>query len=471
MKSSNLERKLPSTMILTFFYLLFSAFVICQPIPPSDPAYFYHYQEFRKSPNLDVFIAPYPLMVNALPVSRFQIDKKNTVFRIAPNLRLSNHKPDFRVGAWLAGEWSNISLLAEPVIINKYYAAETIGRAYARGNISGRFSNAFIRYKMENSIIQLGRAPVWWGQSFSSSIIQSGSAQPYDHLAFKLNFSNFQFDLLAGQLTSDTTAVGERVKRFISGHQLKWLPSHKRWFLAIGEQIIYTGVKRSFEFHYLNPIIPYWFAEIEEEEERNPSGTENENTILFIHGRYLINENMSMYGELVVDDFQIDLSYRDSIPDAIGFKVGLDGSRTVFGRDMLFLFEFTTIGTWTYTHWGEFTSWHNSNIPIGYKYGPDCRSWLLAFDYWMNDNWLLSLEHTYLQKGRVNILTPLPPEAERKVDFPSPPVTDHHVIDASFIWHTKLGFIAGGWAGDLHETDNGSVYIKLQLINDISFNL
>ena len=89
----------------------------------------------------------------------------------------------------------------------------------------------------------------------------------------------------------------------------------------------------------------------------------------------------------------------------------------------------------------------------------------------MNDDWLLSLEHTYLQKGSVNILTPLPPEAERKVDFPSLPVTDHHVIDASFIWHTKLGFIAGGWAGDLRETNNGSVYIKLQLINNISFNL
>jgi len=133
-------------MIVTFFYLLFSAFVICQPIPPSDPAYYYHYQEFRKSPNLDVFIAPYPLMASALPISRFLIDKKNTVFRIAPNLRLSNHRPDFRVGGWLAGEWDNISLLAEPTIVNKFYASETIGRAYERGNISGRFSNAFIAF-------------------------------------------------------------------------------------------------------------------------------------------------------------------------------------------------------------------------------------------------------------------------------------------------------------------------------------
>nr|MCS5646255.1 hypothetical protein [Candidatus Neomarinimicrobiota bacterium] len=103
--------------------------------------------------------------------------------------------------------------------------------------------------------------------------------------------------------------------------------------------------------------------------------------------------------------------------------------------------------------------------------GPDCRSWLLAFDYWLDNNWLLSLEHTYLQKGRVNILTPLPPELERKVDFPSSPISDHHVIDASFIWHTKLGFIAAGWAGDLRKIDNGSVYLKLQLINNISFNL
>ena len=89
----------------------------------------------------------------------------------------------------------------------------------------------------------------------------------------------------------------------------------------------------------------------------------------------------------------------------------------------------------------------------------------------MNDNWLLSLDHTYLQKGRVNVLTLLPPALERKVDFPSPPISDHHVIDASFIWHTKLGFIAAGWAGNLGEVDNGSVYLKLQLINNFSFNL
>ena len=147
------------------------------------------------------------MIASALPISRFLIDKKNTVFRIAPNLRLSNDRPDFRAGSWLAGEWDNISLLAEPVIVNKFYASETIGRAYERGNISGRFSNAFIRYKMKNSILQLGRAPVWWGQSFSSSIIQSGAAQPYDHIDIKINFNDFQFDLLAGQLTSDTAPI------------------------------------------------------------------------------------------------------------------------------------------------------------------------------------------------------------------------------------------------------------------------
>ena len=122
MKLSNLGRKLPFTMILTFFYIIFSVFVICQPIPPSDPVYFYHYQEFRQSQNLDVFIAPYPLMASDLLVSRFQIDKKNTMFRLAPNLRLSSHRPDFRIGVWLSGEWDNISLLAEPVVVNKFYA-------------------------------------------------------------------------------------------------------------------------------------------------------------------------------------------------------------------------------------------------------------------------------------------------------------------------------------------------------------
>jgi len=38
---------------------------------------------------------------------------------------------------------------------------------------------------------------------------------------------------------------------------------------------------------------------------------------------------MSIYGELVIDDFQIDLANRDSIPDAIGWKIGIDGYRKV----------------------------------------------------------------------------------------------------------------------------------------------
>tara|TARA_B100002003_G_scaffold177378_1_gene165260 strand:- start:2388 stop:3773 length:1386 start_codon:yes stop_codon:yes gene_type:complete len=450
-----------------FITLFIFGCIVAQPIPSNDPAYQFLQQEFQQTQNLELYVKPFPFNVDQFNGLRFYPGNQHGIIRIAPNIKITRNIPDVRLGIWFSGQWDKFSFLAEPLVVNEIYADQVLGRAYSRGGVAGRFENAFIRYQIKNNIIQLGRSPVWWGQSFASSIIQSATGQPYDHLTLKMNISNFQFELLAGQLTSEMTENDERVKRFISGHQLKWLPNHNRWFLAVGEQIIYTGIKRSFEFHYLNPIIPYWFAEIEEEEERNPAGTENENTILFFHGRYLLKENVGLYGELVIDDFQIDFNNRDSIPDAIGWKVGIDG---VLGKEILFLFELTTIGTWTYTHWGEFTSWHNSSIPIGYKYGPDCRSWLVSFDYWLSNDWLLSVENTFLEKGNVNIFTQLPPEVERKVDFPSPPVVNHHYLNVSLNWHTNRGLISCGWNGNFQQPDNDTIYLKIQLINDFSFD-
>ena len=152
-------------------------------------------------------------------------------------------------------------------MVHDAYGKKVLGVDYMRGGVSGRLVNAFLRYQLKNAVIQLGRSPIWWGQSWESSIIQSGYYPPYDHVDFRFSLGNFQLELLAGQLGSEENDDGYRVKRHITGHRITWLPAHKKWIIGFGEQIIYTGVNRGIEWFYLNPVVPYFFTALEDDEE------------------------------------------------------------------------------------------------------------------------------------------------------------------------------------------------------------
>ena len=45
-----------------------------------------------------------------------------------------------------------------------------------------------IDYDTENFSLQVGRAPLWWGQSWESSIIISGDSPPFDYFKYQLIF-------------------------------------------------------------------------------------------------------------------------------------------------------------------------------------------------------------------------------------------------------------------------------------------
>ena len=63
--------------------------------------------------------------------------------------------------------------MVEPVIVNDPYGPDLLGTDYVRSGISGRITNAFIRYKSNLMSLQLGRSSLLWGQSIDHSIIQS----------------------------------------------------------------------------------------------------------------------------------------------------------------------------------------------------------------------------------------------------------------------------------------------------------
>ena len=126
---------------------------------------------------------------------------------------------------------------------------------------------------------------------------------------------------------------------------------NNKTLITVGQQIIYTGVNRGVEISYLNPFIPYFFSGLEDEEDGFPF--DNDNTILFIDFKHEINLNMSLFGELLFDDIQID---NTGLDHAFGYKVGINKKFSFINKVFYTNFEWTEISPWAYIHNGQNTN-------------------------------------------------------------------------------------------------------------------
>lgn len=456
----------------TLFVFLLLNSSVCSSTPSDQlklPKQQQFQSEFRQNHDLSIFLESWPL----IQISDQKIN--NVQLSAISAFRVWNNDPIQSLALQVIGQWDVLSLMVEPVIVNEPYGPDLLGVDYTRSGISGRITNAFARYENDMISVQLGRSPLLWGQSLGQSIIQSTVTPAYDHMDLRMNFGRFQLELLTGQLGSELL-YGERVKRNISGHKLTWVSKKKKWLLGFGEYIIYTGKNRGMEWHYLNPFVPYFFTSLDGDEEENYQ-SDNDNGILFATMRYVYKPNLSIFGELIIDDFQVD---NTNTQDGLGFKIGADGAFNISGKPITWILEWTSINSWTYIHHGHFTSWQNRGHALGFPYGPDLRSLYVQADIWITNVLLFDIKLDWLEKGTNTLSTEMENSENRNDPFPKLPVTIHKLSAISLSWYWKHGIIEAGWSNyqfpnkisfsDPHAKTDGSLFFKAQLFYHFKFD-
>jgi len=416
-----------------------------------------------------------------------------------PNVNLStitafhlwNNNPIKTMAIRASGQWDELSILIEPVIVNEPYGPDLLGVDYTRSGLSGRITDAFVRYENDLITLQLGRSPIQWGSIISSIFPPSSlpdrqagifhlpfsmQTPSYDHFDLQFKLGQFRLGILSGQLGSEELN-GNRIKRNIAGHRLTWLSKNERLFASFGEQIIYTGINRGFEWHYLNPFVPYFFTALEGDEESSATG-DNDNSILFATMRYVLKPNLSFFGELIIDDFQVDDNNRQ---DGLGYKIGADGTFHISEKTITWVMDFTRINSWTYIHHGQFTSWQNRGHAIGYPYGPDLNSFHVQANAQISETLLLNIEANWLEKGSNTLSTEWGNSDNKDDPFPSPPVKIHKLISTSLSWFWKYGMLKAGWSNydfpnkiafsDPQTIKEGSFFLNAQFFYTLGFNL
>ena len=182
-------------------------------------------REFYQYHDLSLFVKPWPVLpINNVMENNSQLSSRST-------FRTWQDKPIQWFAIQAAVQRNALSLFVEPVIVNEPYGPDLLGVDYARSGISGRISNAFIRYENDLLTIQMGRSPLLWGQSIHRSIIQSTVTPSYDHMDLRMNIGWFQLEMLAGGLGSEILQT-KRIKRHIACHRLTWISKDQKMFQA-----------------------------------------------------------------------------------------------------------------------------------------------------------------------------------------------------------------------------------------------
>lgn len=462
-------------MALTFFVIIFIQFIF--PAKAINPAL------SQDDPAIDRII--HIMRIQNQDISRFnaayfdmdssilQLNKNSARIRVFPSFQLWQNVPQRTLQFWSVSTWEAFMLYVEPVIVNEERGVTEIGTDYSRFGHSIRVQSAYMEYNKDYLVASFGRRPTIWGQSIESSIIQSGSFPNYDNLQATIIAGNFTFTLLNGQLSSGHIE-DTRILRKIAGHKMTWISKVKNLTLSMGEQIIYTGENRSTELIYLNPLVPYFFTALEKDETDNP---DNDNAIIFLFGRYLTRFPISLFFEFIIDDYQVD---KNNVPHATGYKLGIDGGLKTPIGEMSYNLELTKIDSWTYIHHGQFTSWQNRSHPIGYKWGPDCRSVEADFDLWVSNKLQVDVKYTYLEKGVKSLSTLWASPGTKESPFPSPPIKYHSFFLTSLSLYVKHGVLELGYSnfpnGDAEIEGRinkrmASFFLKVQLVWDFNYRL
>ncbi len=281
------------------------------------------------------------------------------------------------------------------------------GRKWKK-KLSGYLDQAYLHWDAKYLKVIMGRDNQNWSPSVGDGLLFSGQSPALDKIGLSTQIGYFQFNYFSAVLDKifDPDS-GAFANRYISAHSLSF--KHPKGFeLGFSETVIYGGINRSFEFYYLNPILPYYVEQFNQDVP--------DNILWSLTFDLSFWKNKEFYGELLIDDFQYDFK---SEPHQIGYLLGTNLAN-LFGFDGSFLnLEYFRIRHWVYgadLSWNRFL-YHDRNL--GSSLGPDADLVQGRFLHNLRRDFYWQFSASYKRKGEGQISMVYPSPLPDVPQFPS----------------------------------------------------
>ncbi len=274
-------------------------------------------------------------------------------------------------GDWWAGRFQgdlNYAECTSPLLNRWHKSHELPGQTYTNLNsLSGQIS-----YFFDFGNVSLGRGTHQVGDNIGGSIILNDAVNDYGYFSSKIVFGKLQLTFLHGSLIPNERdpiysdpydGVLRYVDKFFSQHQVNYQP-FTNLELFFGEQVIYAN--RSVDISYL---LPHTFYRIIEHNLHD-----RDNMLIYAGGRWLVNENLTLYGNLALDELRKSEIFGNWWGNKYALQGGfslkyLPGFISKDNKPIRTTFEMTAVRPWTYTHKSYHTNTSHDGVGLGFPEG------------------------------------------------------------------------------------------------------
>ncbi|WP_223034719.1 gliding motility protein RemB [Hanstruepera marina] len=240
-------------------------------------------------------------------------------------------------------------------------------------------AEAYLSYTPADFLnIQFGHGKNFIGDGYRSLFI-SDAATPYPFLKLNATFWKIKYTSTWTWLRDVRPEVeedGAYLPKYMATHFLSWNVS-KRLNVGFFESVIWNNANnRGFDINYLNPII--FFRAIEFE-----TGQGAGNALLGLSSKFKLNDNMNVYGQLIIDEFSTsDVSGGEkSWKNKFGYQLGYKYYNAFKVKNLMLQLEYNRVRPYTYSHNTIVLNYGHSNQSMAHLWGSNFSELVLIGRY------------------------------------------------------------------------------------------
>ena len=227
-----------------------------------------------------------------------------------------------------------------------------------------------------------------WGPGSRGTLLLADAAGPMTFVSLQGTFGRLTATALTG-------VISRAESRYLAAHRLEWNAS-TRLSVGLAEAVRYRS--QGIDPLYASGLLPY--AIVERIQIRNAStdsvrGLERANIMVSSDAVFRPWPSLSLYGELLVDDFSTETS---TLPDRFGYQLGVRSERSYGEQRARLAAEYTRVRNFTYSVDYD-QNFIYEGRPLGFALGPDVENvWLQsAFD--LSRDWQLRWTGDFTNHG------------------------------------------------------------------------
>jgi len=345
---------------------------------------------------------------------------------------------------------------------------------YWKQKFTAWVEQAVLTAKWRRFHVAFGREYWRWGRSPHDVMLLSDHSPPFDGLRASYRGGNWSFSfhvtMLDSMIVSPSDYLGPggpsgTANRYLVAHRLDWRP-RENLEIALSEVMLFGGVARPWALNYLNPFLPYYWEQM--------NNHTNDNPLWNFELSWRPRRGLELYGEWLVDDFQIDFH---SEPQQIGVLGGFAWTPSLVESRLFFNGEYQRINTTVYGQdrpWNRYfhdRDMNNNVIGIGSTLGPDADR--LLFSSACHVSRLVDLLGTVesIRRGEGRIDRPQESGVPKGIPFPSGIVERQTNLSVGVRLQyrgnlsaaTVVGYSTVSNAGHVQDADHEGAFFQLRL--------